>query len=647
MFRSGSSLKVDANESWKKIIDTPRAYELTPSSEPNAEQKAEAEVSFYVLGCAGDLALAQKQVADLMNKIAGAKKKPLAVFLMGDNFYHDKLKAFNDAAFNINFYDVYHHPKNHALKGIPFFVILGNHDHGLSFFWRNGGGVDHNVVGMQVMHTYIDERGEVSPKKVALYSGASLALDTLQKWNMPSRYYVLRYENIEFFLIDSSTYVKDYLAALKDPNDLSNQVNWLKREYAVHPGRMKLLFSHHPLVTMGKRFFYGADSWDTKSYVTASEIQTLKALGVDGSYSAMLRQILKRQNMVFDSVFAAHDHAICYYNARSEEERLCQVIAGGGGGPLQSRKSHHEWERVPTFLNEHGFVEVTIAPRSLDKKIEFNFYGIHGAHLRFDNLQLSAVKDISETELGVKMLRQIVLAAYEKYVNHLLARQNGKSGILDFFEKFRHRQDGVDRVLRLSLSPASLTLKQDDAVSSPLSIKEDVTVSPSSFLRGDTVAPLQEDAAVSSSSLKVDVTVSSLSSLKVGEVAGSLSPLNEDTAVGSSSRKEDVAVNSLSSLKVDEVASSLSPLGKGSSASASSPFRVTQLLTETKLDSGSLISAETRIESSINSSSSAGYAFGLLDGLMPGVSQLVTSSVTPPAVELPQDAPARAATSAP
>jgi hypothetical protein len=88
-------------------------------------------------------------------------------------------------------------------------------------------------------------------------------------------------------------------------------------------------------------------------------------------------------------------------------------------------------------------VSVTITPRALDKKIRFDFYGIHGAHLRFTNLQLAPMKAEAEAAPEVKLLHRIVLAAYEKYFHYL--QQNSQRGIFDFFEKLRHRQSGVNR----------------------------------------------------------------------------------------------------------------------------------------------------------------------------------------------------------
>lgn len=440
MFSAPNTL-VTSHPEWIKLLNTPHSYQLLDE----AENKEDTERTFYIIGDAGDLQVAQRQVAELMNRVSSAKRKPFAIILLGDNFYENTLQSPNDPAFKKSFYQVYHQASLEGICDVPFFVILGNHDYNLHFLWQNRGMLDQNTMGMQVMHTYVDENGKVDDNKLALYQSPSLNLSQLPQWNMPSRFYAWSYHGVDFYFIDSNTYIKDYLRSLKNPQEENNQAIWLQTEYAKNPQHAKLLFSHHALTTMGKRHSYTANSLDTRTYLTTEEIEELKKLNIEGSYGAMLKAVLESQALSFSTVFAAHDHAMYYY-LNDENERFCQIVSGGGGGKLQARECFQQWKMVPAFLKENGFVAVTFDTAQQNKVFQFDFFGIEKSQLRFTSQNVDPLRKEALSEDVIK-LRNPVLAAYENYIDHLRARQAGEleKGVRSFINGLMHRDAGVVR----------------------------------------------------------------------------------------------------------------------------------------------------------------------------------------------------------
>jgi hypothetical protein len=416
----------------KKVIHTPRIIDLTISE--NAAD-ANAPVTFSVFGCGGDGSMTQVQVANMLNEVAGKVPGPLFVVMLGDNFYDNGVDSENDPAFEKKFYEVYHRPEYPFISNLPYFVILGNHDHNLHINLGLTPGnihgiIDEKKIAAQVLHTFVhDDKFCYVKDKVHLIN--------LPRWNMPSHFYMLRWQNIEMFFIDSNTYVKDFLAMPQGDED--NQANWLQG-HARNPDTIKLIFMHHPLLTVGKRFHHP----DTNVYLNPQDIETLKQVyNVEGGYNSILRQVLiDKQGLCFNTVFSAHDHDLFYHLDR--ENNLCQITVGGGGGALQNRRTAKDWQKMPFFAKSHGIVNVTITPNTLDKKIIFDFhYGLETyRHVRFDNLSLDPHRplliDADEEEVAadefINKLRHVFLCSYEEYMNHAQDRMEGTGEMLNFVE---------------------------------------------------------------------------------------------------------------------------------------------------------------------------------------------------------------------
>jgi hypothetical protein len=407
-------------------VNTPRIFNLKTDESSSSMQRP---LHFYVLGCAGDGKEGQKKVADMMNLIAKNSEAPQFFVMLGDNFYDNGVDSASDPRFESQFHDVYHHPSHQYISGIPYFVVLGNHDHNLhsNFSLSNPGNIEGKIdfkkMAAQVEHTFLGR-----PKDFLKEN--DVHINDLRHWNMPSHFYLVRWHNIEMFFIDSNTYAKDYLASFFGDPDPNNQATWLQT-HAQNPDTIKMLFLHHPVLTVGKRFY----DFDTNTYLSHDDVRRLKEVyAVQGGYNEILRQIIfEKQNISFDSVFAAHDHVMSYHLDRNINKTLCQVTAGGGGGSLQYRETAKDWEKMPFFASDHGFVSVKVTPDLPEKKITFDFhYSLnHYRHLQFDNQNVTPIltSESAHDDAGFEELRTVFLKAYALYMDNSSKRTQGQLGL--------------------------------------------------------------------------------------------------------------------------------------------------------------------------------------------------------------------------
>jgi hypothetical protein len=121
--------------------------------------------------------------------------------MLGDNIYEDGVTSPDDPQFKTKFEDMY------SPLGIPFYVTLGNHD------------IRSHREGIQ---------GQIA------YSNRSAI------WRMPDRYYSVREDEIEYFVLDTNTFRKD-----------SAQIDWLKDALRHSDATWKIVMGHHPLYSVG------------------------------------------------------------------------------------------------------------------------------------------------------------------------------------------------------------------------------------------------------------------------------------------------------------------------------------------------------------------------------------------------------------
>lgn len=406
-------------------IFKPHHYTLIDSREKKtSEEEKKSEISFYVEGCGGDGLAAQKKVAELMDEVARAnKKKPKFIILLGDNFYDNGVdSAKNKEAFDKHFYGVFQDPKLTEIAGIPCFIIPGNHDHNLHYWGKKGGEIDFNKIAAQIGHSFLENYTE-SDKKNKLYAGEKpLDLAVLPPYNMPSRFYSCNLagnvekneHDLELFFVDSSTYVRDYLKSLKEEKqNPDNQANKLADAAKKNKNAMKLLFMHHPRFSVDKRALHS----DAKYYLNTAELEKLADLGFTGNYNEILDKIMRVQELEFDAVFSAHTHSMLYHLDQSKEKKLCQVVAGGGGGKLEDRRVFTNRQLVPAYMKNHGFVSVTTDLQDRDKKLEFDFHTVEKTHLKFMSTSPEPSRSSLPEADSVIALRKAILESCNKYLD--------------------------------------------------------------------------------------------------------------------------------------------------------------------------------------------------------------------------------------
>lgn len=378
--------------------------------------------------------------------------------VLGDNFYDDGVGKPNDDVFRTHFYNIY----GEHLKNLPAFVILGNHDEGRytvgQYKKKAGlGSTDGIDLGMnQVAHTYLGNTNE----KIKIYNSDTLKLDELQQWNMPSRYYSLIIDDLEIFMLDSNTYVSEFLALKKSQTaDSNNQAYWLQERYtkAKKAGRTVMLAQHHPLFTPGKRAYNS----DKSLYLNDDEIMSAKSTlqsafnnNENPSYNTLLWETFKMQQLVFDTVFAAHDHSLSYFNNKADaapSDQLCQIISAGAGGSLQQRRSFKEQNHVGTFMKKHGVVSIEYNPLARHD-IRYTFL-TRDHRLLFSSMNTSPVLTDSpdalpEEQQAIRQFLITVKQAIDLYFSFWNNRQDQHHGRFQW-GNITHGDDGLDRAHEL------------------------------------------------------------------------------------------------------------------------------------------------------------------------------------------------------
>jgi hypothetical protein len=400
----------DKKESPKEFIKHPVSYELFDSRE--ALNKT---FHFYVLGCAGDGRESQKEVAKLMSQIAKENnKKPNCIFGLGDSFYDSGVDSELDEAFKTKFYNVYH--TNLTIEKIPHFVVPGNHCYDIQRKMANRYGkkfveIEITKIIHQVKHTFLSE-GKESPEKIALYQQKRLDLSNISLWNMPNPYYHLHVGGVEFFMVDSNRIVADYLDSLENKLDANNQFTWLGSEAKKNKETIKFAFMHHPWKTLGKRALHS----DAPLYLSPDQLKKLKELGIEGNYNQILYTIMReKQELFFDMIFCAHDHA--NYLCVDSDSMFYQMVAGGGGGKLDKRYVYGQKE-VAFFMEQFGFVSVTVDPFARDHQFLLDIYGLNGHHLQYVHPHYvpRRSRSVSEEKPHVVELRQALISICQLYL---------------------------------------------------------------------------------------------------------------------------------------------------------------------------------------------------------------------------------------
>ena len=274
--------------------------------------------------------------------------------------------------------------------------------------------------------------------------------------------------------MNKKTYEKDFLDWIRQPDTMrveNNQAAWLATEFAKGKaaGRKVILAQHHPVYTASKRAYHN----DLGIYLDSDDITELQRqfhipAAKDTPYNLFLTECLRRQNLEFDTILAAHDHNLSYFNNKNEPDtnyQICQITAGGGGGELQKRVKFSEQKLMGCFLKKTGISIVSHTPHA--DNIEFTIHTADHQHsLEFNSDAPEAIIHFAEGNPdthAIKKLFAVVQDAINEYLLFLGDKQDDQNGKFLFFtNNLTHGSDGAERAHHLwayikQPHPAALT----------------------------------------------------------------------------------------------------------------------------------------------------------------------------------------------
>lgn len=283
----------------------------------------------------------QTRVGQILGAVSHAHSasnpsNPVTVLSTGDNFYSKGVKSVDDKHFSSSFESVYVHP---GLSGIPWYAVLGNHDH----------------------------RGSVEAQ--VLYS------KKVTRWNMPARYYTKYFSpRLLAIFMDTTPLVEtlDNHTRTTDP-----QMIWLRDTLAKTPENVRfLIIAHHNMYTMSTSGHLG---------------------------SAALRQwLLPEFKEYSDRIIAyvsGHEHALMHLQTDMGSGVVLDHLVSGAGSKLDkidepSEARAQEWEDCCGVLQRRNhMVQGTVGRTVWGQSVN----GFFEMHVERDDFRLRAIDSDGNT----------------------------------------------------------------------------------------------------------------------------------------------------------------------------------------------------------------------------------------------------------
>ena len=226
-------------------------------AEPPVEPRLDI-LRFVVLGDGGEGNPAQYRVSEAMETVCDEREGCEFALYLGDNFYSDGIdeqQGLEDPQFEEKFELPY------ANLDFPFFVVLGNHDYGVT--------------------SVVSEKASIQ----VLYN------DVSDRWNMPDRYYDFAHGPAHFFALDTNAFMA---AGWFWGADRSTQREWLNASVTRAREPWKIAFGHHPYISNGQ-------------HGVAGNFEGLSFLGAfsGGEVKKLMEDVVCDQ---VDIYFSGHDH---------------------------------------------------------------------------------------------------------------------------------------------------------------------------------------------------------------------------------------------------------------------------------------------------------------------------------------------------
>jgi len=251
-------------------------------------------VRLLAIGDTGEGNAGQNAVADRMSEKCIAIGGCDAVLVNGDNFYDNGVENVDDPLWKVAFEDPYTRP---GLEGVPFYAVLGNHDHGPTSTGNAQAQVDYSSLPL----------------------GSGPGMRPSEKWHMPAAWYDVVIGHVHLFGVDTVDFLN------------GTQKNEMSAKIAASNATWKILFGHHPRYTSGEHF------WDNN------------LLGIAGLWSFQ-----KALYCGVDMFMAGHDHDLEFIDKGRDGDcpNTYFVISGAGS------KTRESFELTPTDQGQIFYTEV-------------------------------------------------------------------------------------------------------------------------------------------------------------------------------------------------------------------------------------------------------------------------------------------------
>ncbi len=208
------------------VADNKDSRNVHPPTTAFTPHDASKPLNFIIIGDAGTQNGVQAALGQTIAGLCAQKAQPdnpgcHFAAAAGDNIYFIGALTPSDRQFDTAFEDIY------APVNIPFYLVLGNHDNGLT-------GQSPGIGDNQVEYHYRSNRPSTN-------------------WNMPARYYTHRWgEVLELFTMDSDTIDGDSSSLPVDlAYDSAFQRQWLAEALRLSPARWKISMSHYNYISNG------------------------------------------------------------------------------------------------------------------------------------------------------------------------------------------------------------------------------------------------------------------------------------------------------------------------------------------------------------------------------------------------------------
>jgi 3',5'-cyclic AMP phosphodiesterase CpdA len=187
-------------------------YTHQPLDHIPSDPESSDNITFFALGDQGSGEPAQWRVAHGMEMLATEQKDLDFVVLLGDNFYTRELTSVNSPEWMSRFEHLY---SGAYLDSVPFYAILGNHDH------------------------------VIKPEIQIEYSKKHMASN---RWRMPDWYYSADFGKVNDRPILRIVFIDTSL----DHDGLVKEAGFIKDKFADSAPIWKIVVGHHPVRDYGK-----------------------------------------------------------------------------------------------------------------------------------------------------------------------------------------------------------------------------------------------------------------------------------------------------------------------------------------------------------------------------------------------------------